>query len=69
MGYPQRSQRNLPVKDCSHAYGMHYLLDRCWCDICGQTWKWLPPPKGWYSLSLSEAKNGERVYHGGDDWA
>ena len=62
MGYPQRNKRNVPEKTgCSHAYCMHYELDRAWCDECGDTWQWRGVPRGWYLVPQREAQFGEQV--------
>lgn len=64
MGY--RSKKIVPpIKDCSHSYSMHYTDTRCWCDVCGQSWKMLyhqsGDPKGWYPLPLHEMAYGDRI--------
>jgi len=63
MGYQRNNWQVPPVQGCSHAYGMDYtMLDRCWCNYCGQTWKWRNDERGgWFPLPLREVSHGQRL--------
>lgn len=53
-------RRSTPPIRCGNVYDMMYESDRCWCNECGQTWKFLGPDKGWFPLPSYEASYGER---------